>query len=79
MNSVARLVERFNTVQDELQRLLEGLMKSGMYVLAAALDSSMVELSVMCRSAIQDVWEASGRDPWPEYQTWRGHSGLSVD
>ena len=36
--------------------VLEGLMTSGIYVFAAALDASMVELSGLCERAILDVW-----------------------
>ena len=76
MNSVARLLERFSTVQNELTRVLKGLMTSDMGVFAAGLNASAVELSGLCERAVLEVW---GAPDAPKFVAWHGHPLLAAD
>lgn len=57
VNSVARLVQKVNTVGDEVGRLVVGLMRRGMRERARAVDAAMDDLVALCRSAIAEVFE----------------------
>ena len=63
VNSVARLVDRVNTVADEVSRLVVGLMRRGMRERAGAVESAMVELVELCRSCIPDVFPSAATEP----------------
>jgi elongator complex protein 1 len=54
--SVVRLIERLNGVQDEVRRLMEGLLRRGMRERATAVDESMLELMMLCAHAKEDIW-----------------------
>lgn len=56
VNSVGRLVDRVNTVADEVKRLVTGLMRRGMRERAAAVQSAMVELVELCQRCIPEVF-----------------------
>lgn len=60
VNSVRRLIERVNDVQNEVTRVIEGLLTRGlgMRQLAEALDESVKEVAAMCQKTRMDVWGA---------------------
>lgn len=57
VNSVARLVQRVNSVGDEVGRLVMGLMRRGMRERARAVEAAMEDLVALCRSAVEEVFE----------------------
>ena len=54
--SVWRLVEKVNTVEDEVGRLVVGLMRRGMRERARAVEGGMVEVVGLCRRCVDDVF-----------------------
>ncbi len=63
VNSVGRLIERINTVNEEVDRLVVGLMKRGMRERAGAVENAMVEVVGLCRGCIAEVFqEVAKRD-----------------
>lgn len=56
VNSVARLVQRVNSVGDEVGRLTVGLMRRGMRERARAVDAAMEDLVALCRNAVAEVF-----------------------
>jgi elongator complex protein 1 len=57
-NSIERLIERINSMQDEIERLIEGLMKRGMRERADAVSTAVEGVIEHCRSAIKEVYES---------------------
>ena len=57
VNSVARLVDRVNSVNDEVERLVVGLMRRGMRERAIAVEAAMVELMQLCKESIDKVFQ----------------------
>lgn len=59
VNSVERLVQRVNTAGEEVRRLVIGLTRRGMRERARAVETAMVDLVQLCRSAVVDVFPAT--------------------
>ncbi|KAL0263264.1 putative elongator complex protein 1 [Diplodia seriata] len=57
VNSVGRLIERVNLVNEEVRRLVEGLMRRGMRERAAAVETAMEEVVALCRGCVDEVWQ----------------------
>lgn len=57
--SVSRLVERLESIRDEVRRLVLGLLRRGMRERAAAVEGMMAEVVELCQKAVVDVWGAS--------------------
>ena len=57
VNSIARLVDRVNSVNDEVERLAVGLMRRGMRERAIAVEAAMVELVQLCKESIKKVFQ----------------------
>ena len=57
VNSIGRLVERVNSVGDELGRTVEGCLKRGMRERAMAVENAMVEVTEMCKACLYEVWD----------------------
>ena len=55
--SVRRLIERVNAVEDEVERLVVGLMRRGMRERAKAVESAMIEIVGLCRGCLMAVFE----------------------
>jgi elongator complex protein 1 len=55
-NSIERLIERINSMQDEIQRLVEGLMKRGMRERAAAVERAVLEVVEKCTEAVREMY-----------------------
>ena len=62
VNSVGRLIERINTVNEEVERLVVGLMRRGMRERAAAVENATVEVVEMCRGCLGEVFEKRSTD-----------------
>ena len=58
VNSVGRLVQRVNTVSDDVGRLVVGLTRRGMQERARAVESAMANLVLLSRSSVADIFPA---------------------
>ncbi|GAB7355004.1 hypothetical protein MBLNU459_g5613t2 [Dothideomycetes sp. NU459] len=56
INSIGRLIERANTVSDEVARLVEGLMRRAMRERAVAVENAMAEVVEVCKACIPEVY-----------------------
>lgn len=56
VNSVGRLLQRVNSVGDEVGRLVVGLMRRGMRERAKAVDAAMEDLVALCQRAVAEVF-----------------------
>ena len=85
VNSVGRLIERLNSIGDEVQRLVEGLMRRGMRERAKAVEASMVSVVELCKQCVVEVFEVpdiegdSKRDPNEAFQRPTGGDGVLWD
>jgi elongator complex protein 1 len=57
-NSIERLIERINGMQDEIQRLVEGLVKRGMRERADAVSNAVNEVIEKCKYAVKEMYPA---------------------
>lgn len=55
-NSIERLIDRINSMQDEIQRLIEGLLKRGMRERADAVSQSAKEVMERCQIAVVEIY-----------------------
>ncbi|KAI4210682.1 MAG: hypothetical protein LQ351_006457 [Letrouitia transgressa] len=62
VNSVRRLIERVNSTQDEVWRLVEWLVKRQMAERARAVEGMMVEITALCRRSIGEVFTADNKE-----------------
>ncbi len=56
VNSVGRLIERINLVNEEVERLIVGLMRRGMRERARAVENAMVEVVEFCSDCVGEVF-----------------------
>ncbi|KAL8822745.1 MAG: hypothetical protein Q9191_006525 [Dirinaria sp. TL-2023a] len=56
VNSIGRLVDKVNSVIEEVERLVTGLMRRGMRERALATEAAMVDLIDLCKSAVVKVY-----------------------
>lgn len=61
VNSIGRLIERANSVKEEVERLVEGLMRRGMRERAAAVQAAMGEVVDACRVCVPEVFQVEER------------------
>ena len=62
INSVGRLIERINLVNEEVERLVVGLMRRGMRERARAVENAMIEVSELCGDCVGEVFaDVEGR------------------
>nr|POE52138.1 elongator complex protein 1 [Quercus suber] len=59
VNSIARLIERLNTVSEDVTSLVEGLMRRGMRERAVAVEAAMRDVEEACQSCIAEVFGSS--------------------
>jgi elongator complex protein 1 len=57
VNSVRRLIERVNSTFDEVQALVEALLRRGMRERGAAVEKALQEVLGMCSGSLKDVFE----------------------
>lgn len=62
VNSVARLIERVNGVNGQVERLVGGLMRRGMRERAWAVEDAMVEVVGLCRECVGEVFKDVVKD-----------------
>lgn len=62
VNSIGRLIERVNSVGDEVGRLVTALVRRGMRERARAVEAGMVEVVEMCRGCLGEVFGGEGVD-----------------
>lgn len=55
-NSIERLIERINGMQEEIQRLIEGLVKRGMRERAGAVERAVGEVLEKCRETVAEMY-----------------------
>ncbi|EOA92129.1 putative elongator complex protein 1 [Exserohilum turcicum] len=55
-NSIERLIERINSMQDEIQRLVEGLIRRGMRERADAVSNAVSEVMEKCQDAVKEMY-----------------------
>lgn len=66
--SVGRLIDRVESVREEIGRLVAGLLRRGMWERARAIEGSLAEVVSMCQACIPEVFgtneqtEAAGED-----------------
>lgn len=58
VNSVRRLIERVESVRGEVTRLVEGLVRRGMWERARAVENALKEVLDMCRESVPSVFGA---------------------
>jgi elongator complex protein 1 len=63
VNSIGRLIERTNSVSEEVTRLVEGLMRRAMRERAAAVENAMVEVVELCKTCIAEVFQVKPTQP----------------
>lgn len=61
VNSIGRLIDRVNSVGDEVGRLVVGLMRRGMRERAMAIQGAMTGVIELCKGCVAEVFE-SGKD-----------------
>lgn len=59
VNSVGRLVERINSINDDVSRLIEGLLRRSMRERAMAIEVTMLEVVQICQSCIAEVYDTA--------------------
>ncbi|RMZ66090.1 elongator complex 1 [Pyrenophora seminiperda CCB06] len=55
-NSIERLIERINSMQEEIQRLVEGLVRRGMRERADAVSNAVNEVVERCQDAVKEMY-----------------------
>lgn len=63
VNSIGRLIERTNSVGEEVSRLVEGLMRRAMRERAVAVETAMTEVIELCTACISEVFEIQATQP----------------
>lgn len=66
VNSIERLIERINGMQDEIQRLVEGLVRRGMRERADAVSKAVADVIERCRAAVKEIYPQT---PDPDTQS----------
>lgn len=59
VNSIGRLIERLNAINDEVKRLIEGLTRRGMRERAKAVENSVTELVTLCKNCVEEVFQTN--------------------
>ena len=57
VNSVGRLIDRINTVNEQVERLVVGLMRRGMRERAGAVENAMIEVVELCKACLDEVFK----------------------
>ncbi|KAI9714407.1 MAG: hypothetical protein M1820_000368 [Bogoriella megaspora] len=57
INSIRRLIERINSVSEDVNRLIEGLLRRAMKERARAVGDAMLEVVNACRECVDEVFE----------------------
>ena len=57
VNSIGRLIDRINAINEEVERLVVGLMRRGMREMAEAVENTMVEVVGLCKGCLDEVFQ----------------------
>ncbi|KAI9887623.1 MAG: hypothetical protein M1823_000607 [Watsoniomyces obsoletus] len=78
MNSIRRLIERVNSLRDEIRRLREGLLRRRMWARAVAVEKAMLDVVGLCKGCIEEVFvlRTEAKDP---IATEKAGLGLELD
>lgn len=85
INSVKRLVERVNSVGEDVSRLILGLMRRGMRERAVAVEAAMAEVVKLCKSSTSQIFvtskdeQHSNQDPKSDVRRPTGGDGVLFD
>jgi elongator complex protein 1 len=60
VNSIARLIERLNSMGEDVERLIEGLMRRAMRERAIAVDAAYIDVLDACKECMAKVFESPG-------------------
>ena len=63
VNSVGRLVDKVNSLNEEVGRLIVGLMRRGMRERAVAVEAAMIEVVELCRTSSAEVFQITHIEP----------------
>lgn len=63
VNSIGRLMDRVNQINEEVQRLVEGLMRRGMRERATAVELMMEEVVATCKGCVDEVFQVEKKEP----------------
>ena len=74
-NSIERLIERINSMHDEIQRLVEGLLKRGMRERADAVSNAAREVVKRCEEAVKEMY-VEKEDPRKNGETTQEANGV---
>ena len=61
VNSIRRLIERVNSVNADVQRLITGLIRRDMSERARAIQNGMIELVDLCQKSIGEIFDTSNQ------------------
>ena len=75
VNSVRRLIERLNSVVDEIERLVVGLVRRGMVERARAVEAALGDVIDRCRGCIDEVFETARKGAYTSGITSNGVRG----
>lgn len=76
VNSVGRLIDRVNFVNNEVERLVVGLMRRGMRERARAVENAMVEVVELCRGCVGEVFQDAVKKTTAEKNEGQGEGGM---
>ena len=62
VNSVGRLIDRINSVNEQVERLVIGLMRRGMRERAGAVENAMFEMLELCNGCLGEVFKNDVKD-----------------
>ncbi|CAD6571565.1 MAG: hypothetical protein ASARMPREDX12_004578 [Alectoria sarmentosa] len=62
VNSVGRLIDRVNTTNEEVDRLVVGLMRRGMRERAGAVEDAIVEVVELCKGCVDEVFRSDVKE-----------------
>jgi elongator complex protein 1 len=57
INSIGRLIERINSIHEDIFKLVAGLVRRQMREQAGAIERAMIEIVEMCNSIVSEVYE----------------------
>lgn len=75
VNSIRRLIDRVNSVRDEINRLAEALLRRRMWTSATAVEKAMCDLVELCKACLDEVF----RPPVSRHHGVEGSGGNDLD
>ncbi|KAL1302746.1 hypothetical protein AAFC00_003098 [Neodothiora populina] len=79
VNSIGRLIERANSISEEVRRLVEGLMRRAMRERAAVVEAAMGEVTTMCSACIPEVFQVDEQQLQQQQQQLGHNAGEGAD